>query len=322
MDKIKLFGKKALDCSLWPLTYVAAKWYKFIISKGIMFFPISKATFMRVGVLPVIDQYYSPMINPKKHIRKSLRENRELPGINLNDSVQLALLSEFNYNEELKSFSYNQRGDNEYYYDNGMFGPGDSEIQYSMIRHFKPRRIIEIGSGNSTLMAINAVAANKKEDSNYHCDIHCIEPYQMPWLEKLDIKLNRELVENIELSWFDQLEENDILFIDSSHIIRPQGDVLYEFLQLLPRLKKGVIIHIHDIFTPKDYLDAWIFDALRIYDEQYLLEALLTDSNKYEIISALNYLFHEHKEALLKCCPVLAEHPDLEPRSFWIKKSL
>lgn len=77
----------------------------------------------------------------------------------------------------------------------------------------------------------------------------------MPWLNKLDIVLIRELVENADDKLFQDLEPNDILFIDCSHIIRPQGDVLYEFLEILPQVKSGVFIHIHDIFTPKDYLN-------------------------------------------------------------------
>ena len=82
----------------------------------------------------------------------------------------------------------------------------------------------------------------------------------MPWLKDIGVELIRKKVENIDLDFFQKLEENDILFIDSSHIIRPQGDVLYEFLEILPSLKKGVYIHIHDIFTPRDYPNHWLMD--------------------------------------------------------------
>ena len=322
MYEIKRWGKKILDFCFAPFTFLAAKWYKFIISKGIFFFPVSRSIFMKVGVLPVIDHYYYPMINPKKYLTKSLRDDRYLPGIDLKDKSQLELLQQFNYNEELSAFPYTKLpgNDNKYYYNNGMFGPGDSEILYSLIRYFKPRRIIEVGSGHSTLMSLNGIAANKNEDLAYYCDLICIEPYEIPWLEKLEIKLERIIVEKLDPSYFQVLEENDILFIDSSHVIRPQGDVLFEYLQLLPVIKKGVIVHVHDIFTPKDYLDHWVLESHNMWNEQYLLEGFLSCNSSFEILCSLNYLFYHHREAILSKCPVLRENTKLEPRSFWLRK--
>jgi hypothetical protein len=122
-------------------------------------------------------------------------------------------------------------------------------------------------------MVINAIHENKIESTEYQCQHICIEPYEQPWLEKVDVELKRNKVEELDLSLFNILEENDILFIDSSHVIRPQGDVLFEILEILPILNSGVIIHIHDIFTPKDYLDEWIYQDKKLWNEQYLLEA-------------------------------------------------
>jgi hypothetical protein len=104
------------------------------------------------------------------------------------------------------------------------------------------------------------------------------------WLGQLNVEVVRKKVEEINKSIFEGLINNDILFIDSSHIIRPQGDVIIEYLEVLPILKPGVMVHIHDIFTPKDYLDSWIIDETRLYNEQYLLEAFLTFNEKYRII--------------------------------------
>ena len=74
----------------------------------------------------------------------------------------------------------------------------------------------------------------------------------------------------------------DILFIGSSHVIRPQGDVLFEYLELLPTLKRGVIVHVHDIFSPRDYPQSWLLDEVRLWNEQYLLEAFLTDNEHWK----------------------------------------
>ena len=111
-----------------------------------------------------------------------------------------------------------------------------------MVRHFKPQCIIEIGSGSSTLMVRNAIARNKSDNPQYRCRHMCIEPYEQPWLEKTEVELIRDKVENVDKSFFQQLGPNDILFIDSSHIIRPQGDVLFEYLELLPTLASGVLV--------------------------------------------------------------------------------
>ena len=145
---------------------------------------------------------------------------------------------------------------------------------------------------------MNALTQNQVDDPSYKCEHICIEPYEMPWLEESGISVVRRKVEDVELSFFSKLEENDILFIDSSHIIRPEGDVLFEYLELLPSLKKGVIVHIHDIFSPKNYLKQWLQDEVRFWNEQYLLEAFLTHNNTWKIVGALNYLHHNHYEKL------------------------
>jgi predicted O-methyltransferase YrrM len=268
----------------------------------------------------VTDHYYQPLVNPKRHLLQPLSRDRPLPGIDMNISEQLHLLSQFRYNDELLAFPINQPVHHTFYYDNHSFLAGDAEYLYNMIRHFRPRRIIEIGSGHSTLMAINAVKQNIASDASYACEHICIEPYEMPWLEKTGVKVIRQKVEDVDKKLFETLQRDDILFIDSSHIIRPQGDVLFEYLEVLPVLNPGVLVHIHDIFTPKDYLDEWIYDKHLLWNEQYLLEAFLTFNQQFRIIGALNYLMHHHYEAFAAKCPVLAQQGDKEPGSFWIVK--
>lgn len=123
---------------------------------------------------------------------------------------------------------------------------------------------------------------------------------------------------NLEVAFFAELQENDILFIDSSHVIRPTGDVLYEYLQLLPTLNPGVIVHIHDIFSPRNYPAEWLVDDVRLWNEQYLLEAFLTDNLRWRILAAVNFLKHEDYDRLLEVAPYLT--PDREPASFYMQK--
>lgn len=302
-----------------PITLISAVLFLAIRRLGMWRMVWSKKIFMKIGVFPIRDHYYEPLFNPK-HLKKSLRDDRVLPGIDFNDREQLQILNKFNYNEELKEIPMERSANLGFYYRNPSIGPGDSEYLYNMIRLFKPKRLIEIGSGNSTLMVINAIRQNKNENSVYYCEHICIEPYEMDWLKDLDIKLIREKVEDCDKKIFMDLEANDILFIDSSHIIRPQGDVLFEYLEILPILKKGVLVHVHDILTPKDYLDEWILRDMKLWNEQYLLEAFLTFNNKYKIIGALNYLRHNYQREIFEKCPILAADLDEEPCSFWIAR--
>lgn len=274
-----------------------------------------------MGVFPIVDHYYEPLFNPA-HLRKPLSEERDLPGIDWNLPEQLNLLKRFRFSDELVGFPLHPGTDRVFFYGNGAFESGDAEFLYNMIRLFKPRRIVEIGSGQSTLLAASAVAANQGEDANYRCEHLCIEPYEAEWLDRLDVAVVRTPVELIDASLFRQLDENDILFIDSSHIIRPQGDVLFEYLEILPILKTGVLIHVHDIFTPRDYLEEWILSDVRFWNEQYLLEAFLTYNSGFKVIGALNFLKHHYPDELADACPVLrSQMESREPASFWLRRA-
>ena len=120
--------------------------------------------------------------------------------------------------------------------------------------------------GLSTLMIQQAVNMNKGEDPVHKTRHICVEPFENKWLEKLSVSVKRTKVEDLHLDFFATLEKGDFLFIDSSHVIRPQGDVLFEYLEILPVLKPGVIVHIHDIFSPKDYPLEWVVDQGRNLD--------------------------------------------------------
>lgn len=282
----------------------------------IRFLPLNNKIFMKRGVLPVRDHYYQPLINPRKHLQKSLREDRNLPGIDFNISEQLQLLVSFDFNDELKKFPIEKGPALEYYFKNGSFESGDGEFLYNILRLKKPSVFIEIGSGLSTLMANAAIKMNGNG-----CKHICIEPYEAEWISRLDVQVVRKKLETVDPAIFKSLKRDDVLFIDSSHIIRPQGDVLLEYLEILPQLNPGVIIHVHDIFTPKDYLDEFIFDYHYMWNEQYLLEALLTHNKELKIIGSLNYLKHHYFEELSAKCPILKQQAYREPGSFWMVKN-
>ena len=208
----------------------------------------------------------------------------------------------------------------DYYYENESYGAGDADYMYSMIRTIKPRRIIEIGSGFSTLIALKAIDKNREENSDYKCEMTCIEPYEFNWLEQTSANIIRNELENVDIGLFKTLKENDFLIIDSTHMIKPGGDVLKEYLEIIPLLNQGVYIHIHDIFTPRDYPVEWLVNENRFWNEQYLLEAMLIGNSSYEVVGGVNYLYHNYFELIADKFPILYEKKGLEPGSFWIRR--
>jgi len=305
------------DLLLFPFVYLSALLLKNIRRAGIQRFPLCKSSLLNVGIFPIRNHYYEPQFDYRE-MKRSFTEERNLPGISWNTPKQLEILKELNFSMELEGLPADKTNDLEFYINNDAFCSGDAEYWYQLIRLKKPKQIIEIGSGFSTLMAINAIRKNQEENTNYNCKHVCIEPYEMPWLEKTEVVVVRKKVEDVDISFFSKLSVGDILFIDSSHIIRPDGDVLFEYLQLLPTLAKGVIVHVHDIFSPRNYLDAWLKDEVRFWNEQYLLEAFLTHNDSWEIIGSLNYLHHNHYSELARVCPFLTKGN--EPGSFYFQK--
>ncbi len=308
----------AFDRAIVPAVFVAGGMLGFLRRKGLRRLSASRSALLRVGVLPVIDHYYEPLFNPA-HLRHGLEAERDLPGIDWNIEGQLSFLRGLDYAAEVLRFPTTRQPRGTFFIDNGNFEYGDADFWYSVIRRTRPKRIIEVGSGHSTLVGREAIRANALEDHTYSCQQTCIDPYEMPWLEKCGITVVRRRVEEIGLDLFLALEANDILFIDSSHVIRPQGDVLTEMLMVLPRLRSGVIVHFHDIFSPRDYPAEWVTEAIRLWNEQYLLEAFLSHNRDWEILAALNLLRHRHLVALQRVAP----HAGLEslgPMSFYIRR--
>ena len=317
MHPLKKAILPVLDLCMAPFLVPSAILMRVLRRAGVERMPLCRKVLSAVGVFPVSNHYYEPLTDFRLLIHP-LDKPRRLPGVDLNTAAQLELLKSFRFSDELKKFGTQKNDDLTYAFGNGYFDAGDAEFWYNLIRVRKPRRIVEIGSGNSTLLAIEAVRANEKEDPGYRCQHICVEPYEMPWLERSGVQVLRERVERVDQSVFSALEAGDILFIDSSHVIRPQGDVLCEFLEIMPALNKGVIVHIHDIFTPRDYPHAWVVEKVRLWNEQYLMEALLSGNSQWKIIGALNYLKHDHFDHLRRACPFITQSS--EPGSFYLEK--
>ncbi len=306
-----------LDVILIPFVLVSGVILKLYRRAGSQRLPKNTAMLKKLGVFPIKDHYYEPLFNDC-HLDRPLSEKRNLPGIDFRESEQLEFLKVLTFQEEFEIFLRSQIDLEEEYafrISNGSFESGDAEFLYNFVRHVKPSSVIEIGCGSSTKIISHALKINEEETGSG--GVHtCIEPFEQPWLSKFEnVKLTRKKLEDVDATIFSNLSKNDILFIDSSHIIRPQGDVLREYLEIIPSLSSGVYIHVHDIFTPRDYLEDWIKRSVLFWNEQYMLEALLSNNPSYRIVAALNYLKNQHYDALKIVCPHLVE--EREPGSFY-----
>lgn len=288
-----------------------------------------KRTFLlwqRCGFHITPNHFYQPIPDTRRLKDDLWSKYSELVGININERKQLELLSLFvsNFKHEYERFPRQQTPTpHEYYVHNRFFGSVDGEILYCMIRHFKPRRIYEIGSGYSTYLSAQAVQKNVEEDNAYECELVAIEPQPnrilkdgFPGLSKL---VSQE-VQDFPVSEFEKLTWNDILFIDSSHVLRIGNDVQCEYLEILPRLNKGAIVHIHDIFLPAEYPKEWVLRDYRFWTEQYLLQAFLTFNECFEVLWAGSYIHLKHPGRLETAFS--SYNKDREwPGSFWMRRT-
>ena len=195
---------------------------------------------------------------------------------------------------------------------NGMFPNIDKIALFGMVQTLQPRTIVEVGAGESTKI-IDATKVDAKRV--------IIEPYRQNEVPKKHILIGKE-IQDIDVTVFDSLEEGDILFLDSSHVIMPYGDTLLELLFILPRLQKGVYVHIHDVFLPYDYPwtdQLWGRSTTKapVYTEQWLV-ALMLRSNEYDVIWSSHSMVREEKSALLEMKHI--DGVDYHSGSIWLKK--
>jgi len=195
----------------------------------------------------------------------------------------------------------------------------DSFLLYAMIRNKKPNTIIEIGAGNSTQIALDAV--NKNKDSGHSCKFYSIEPFPPGYLKQINqegFELIENKVQDVELSL---LIKADLLFIDSSHVCKIDSDVNYEILEIVPRLKVGSIVHWHDIMIPTNYWKEWINRGNQFCNESYMVHAFMLFNKSFKIIWASRYMQLNYPEKMKKQFSYF--YPDdMEQQniSFWIER--
>ena len=268
-----------------------------------------------LGFHIVPNHFYWPIQDSRKLAEYDFESKFPLHGMKMDtDSVKERVCSLGAYRNEYK----------ELHYDSGYTSNGDGAILYAMIRQLKPKKVIEVGSGHSTVVIHGALRKNTQEDQIAR-EIISIEPYPKQVLRDLvansNVVLQEKRVEHVEPSFFQQLEQGDVLFIDTSHVVDIGNDVHFLYLKVLPQIPVGVVVHIHDIRFPYEYPKEWVIGARKYWTEQYLLHMFMAFNDSFEVVLASNFLCQEDRRLMASNFHALSESGRGWPGSFWIRRT-
>lgn len=269
-----------------------------------------------------LGHFYSPVANIEDikadEARIFNRDRRTLPGIGLNEDKQLAVLEEFASFYDDIPFGDEPSDKMRYGFLNGGYSYSDAISLYSMMRRVKPKRIVEVGSGYSSCCMLDTNDAFFNGD----IDIRFVEPY--PQLLKSLVRPSdletREIIEkrvqDVDIEVFTSLQENDILFVDSTHVSRVGSDVNHMFFEILPHINEGVYVHFHDIHYPFEYPEHWVYQG-RWWTETYLLRAFLEFNSDFEIVYTNTFMQRFHREFFEERMPLCLKN---QGASIWLRR--
>jgi hypothetical protein len=263
------------------------------------------------------NHFYSPLPDTRSFTKELWETESEMVGVSWNVDRQLDFLQNIfpQYKQEYDQFPKAPTGKPyEFYFDNTLFSGTDALVLYCMVRHYKPRRILEVGSGFSTRVSAQAALLNGGTR------IVSIEPNPSDILRQGFPGLTQLIdqpVQEVGIEPFLQLSSGDILFIDTSHVTRTGGEVNFLFLEVLPLIKPGVIVHIHDIFLPREYPEAWVVGAHLFSNEQYLVHAFLAFNHAFEVLFGIAYMDLKYPQLMRE---VFSKAPFWAGDSLWIRR--
>lgn len=312
--------------------YIREKWYDQMASLLAAMIPMylngakyaKYFTFWESRGFHIVRNHFYEPIPDIRSLRDEIWEREsQLAGVDMNIDRQIWFLREVfpKYKAECDELaSRKPMSDYDFHFDNPNFSGTDALVLWCMARHFRPKTIVEVGGGFSTRLL--AEAALKNGDTQ----LVCVEPYPDSVLKRGFpglAKLITDKVENLGMDVFSSLSSNDILFIDASHCLRIGGDVSFLYLEVLPRLAKGVIIHIHDIFFPKEMPREWVLgtsdpsESYRFWTEQYLVQAFLAFNSAFEVLFCNSYMGLKCPQDMRIAFPKPSSH---RGSSLWIRR--
>ncbi len=300
-----------------PLRRILGRWYSTILARlmrpSFAHDPVSFDIWERRGLHLTPAHFYSP-IPDTRELRERLRPTLRVGGIDLRTDAQLALLARIGRESAPTLGGLPKTGSPEhgFFLENDAFTGIDPLLYVGVLEAYRPRRVVEVGSGFSTMLAAQVLASRRD------ASLQSIDPWPRPFIEQgvPGVDLVKHRVEELPLDHFTTLEAGDVLFIDSSHVVRAGSDVNYLFLEVLPYLAEGVLVHVHDIFLPDEYPRAWLVEQKRFWSEQYLLAAFLCHNSRAEVLLAAHFLGTRHRPAVVKALPWATR---FDGGSFWIR---
>jgi len=242
----------------------------------------------------------------------------QIPGVDMRESEQLSLLKDFAELYKDMPFKAQKQNGLRYHFENPSYSYSDAIMLHCMIRHLKPKRLIEVGSGYSSCVTLDT--NERFFDGAIHTTF--IEPYPELFMslikdsDKDAVKIIPTRLQDVDLTVFDALQANDILFIDSTHVSKINSDVNYIIFEILPRLAPGVVVHFHDIFFPFEYLREWIYEG-RAWNEAYLLRAFLQYNSAFSVVLMNTQMEYFHGDFFLQHLPLCLKNWG---GSIWIRK--
>lgn len=273
-----------------------------------------------------LDHFYSPVPDNRALAREPARSRvwppvpRPTPGIEWRGEEQVALLRDHLGSQESIDLPAQPTGNpRDYHTANEMFSRLDGWMLQGMLRHFRPRRMVEVGCGWSSLLT----ARVNREHLGGELHFTCIEPYPPDFLTSGIDGISELVVAPVQeapLDKFLSLADRDVLFIDSSHTVKTGGDVPYLFEEVLPRLAPGVVIHVHDIALPLDYPEEWVL-AGRAWNEQYLVRAFLAFNSAFRILLGVSWLNVNRPDVLAEVLPDYPQAYGDSGASLWIQRT-
>ena len=266
--------------------------------------------------------HFGSPIPDLREIKKREAEVFSVPtavaGIDFHDGAQLELIRSFGELYREQPFDRIRQEGVRYFFENSVFSYGDALVLYCILRSFRPRRLIEIGSGFSSAVILDT--NDRFLDGELACTF--VDPFPQRLYGLLrdgDATAHRVVaqpVQRVPLEMFDALEDGDVLFIDSTHVSKVGSDVNRLVFEVLPRLKRGVLVHLHDIFYPFEYPREWIYRG-RAWNENYLIRAFLMFNADFDVLLFNSYLAHFHATEVAASLPLWAEKPG---GSLWLRR--
>jgi Methyltransferase domain len=270
--------------------------------------------------------FYSPVVDPEDpYVQRALsleaQPDESVPGITLDENVMLRWFERMGAEYMNAPFSSHRLAPSLYYYDNPFFSLADALGLWTFFTHARPQRYIEVGSGFSSCAAIDAnerlLAGGAK--------LKFIDPHPqrlldlLPQISPYRLCIERKPLQEVPLSIFEELETNDILFLDSSHVVKTGSDVLDYLFRIFPVLRPGVLIHVHDIFFPFEYPRDWVVEEGRSWNEAYLLRAFLTNNSDFRVLFFSDWFYKCRRHLLGIHMPLCVQN---RGGSLWIQRTV